>query len=431
MDGWLRRVTKAEPAELRASLYSFAYFFFLIAAYYVMRPLRDEMAIQIGTKKLNDLFIDVFVTMLVLVPLFGWLTRSFPRKKLLPWIYGFFALNLIGFFFAFEALTKQPDLLKLVARVFFVWVSVFNLFAVSVFWSFMADLFRSDQAKRLYGFIAAGGTAGALTGPTITSSLVAAVGPKGLVLISAGFLCFVIGCIGALRRLEATHGLKSEGDEDAVIKGSVWSGLLDLFRSPYLLGVAFFLMLYAGLSTLLYFQQVELLPAAISNSAERIRLLSLTDLAVNVLTLAIQLLAFGSLMQRLGIVVMLAALPVLSILGFAAMALVPGIVTLFAFGIVRRAGEYAVSKPARETLFNVLPPEQKYRAKNVIDTLVHRGGDTLSAQAFGALKGLGWTPLMFAGLATVLSATWALLALALGKEARRRESTNPHAARQS
>ncbi len=423
MKAWLLKVSKAEPDELKAALYSFAYFFCLIAAYYVMRPVRDEMAVQIGSQKLNELFVHVFLVMLVLVPLFGWLTRTFPRRQLLPWIYGFFALNLVGFWFAFQ----QTESLKLVARVFFVWVSVFNLFAVSVFWSFMADLFKSEQAKRLYGFIAAGGTAGALTGPSLTSTLVSYIGPKGLVLISASFLVLVIICIVSLRRLGLQPGSEHLSSEDHALDGSIWSGLLDLFRSPYLLGVAFFLLLYAGLSTLLYFQQVELLPLAIPDSKERIRILSLTDLAVNILTLAIQVLAFGSLMKRAGIVIMLAALPVLSIFGFTAMALLPSLATLFAFGIVRRAGEYAVSKPARETLFNVLPAEQKYRAKNVIDTLVHRGGDTLSAQGFGALKALGWTPLMFASLAASLSVLWSLLALFLGREARRKEQAQSQA----
>jgi ATP:ADP antiporter, AAA family len=417
MRAWLLKFSKAEPDELKAALYSFVYFFCLIAAYYVMRPVRDEMAVQIGSKKLNELFVDVFLVMLVLVPVFGWLTRTFARRQLLPWIYGFFALNLLGFWFAFQ----QTESLKLVARVFFVWVSVFNLFAVSVFWSFMADLFKSEQAKRLYGFIAAGGTAGALTGPGLTSTLVGFIGPKGLVLISAGFLLLVIFCIVSLRKLGLEPGGGHLRTEEQAMQGSIWSGAVDLVRSPYLLGVAFFLLLYAGLSTLLYFQQVELLPLAIPDSKERIRILSLTDLAVNILTLAIQVLAFGSLMKRAGIVVMLTALPVLSIFGFAAMAMLPSLATLFAFGIVRRAGEYAVSKPARETLFNVLPAEQKYRAKNVIDTLVHRGGDTLSAQGFGALKALGWTPLMFAGLAASLSVLWSLLAWLLGQAARRKE----------
>ncbi len=417
MNAWLLKVTKAEPAELKAALYSFAYFFCLIAAYYVMRPVRDEMAVQIGSKKLNELFVDVFVVMLFLVPLFGWLTRTFPRRQLLPWIYGFFALNLVGFWFAFQ----QTESLQLVARVFFVWVSVFNLFAVSVFWSFMADLFKSEQAKRLYGFIAAGGTAGALAGPSLTTTLVSILGPKGLVLISASFLALVILCILALRKLGFEPGASHQVSEEQAMQGSIWSGLVDLVRSPYLLGVALFLMLYASLSTLLYFQQIELLPQAFPDSKERIRILSLTDLAVNLLTLTIQVLAFGTLMKRAGIVVLLVALPVLSIFGFAAMAMLPSIVTLFAFGIVRRAGEYAVSKPARETLFNVLPPEQKYRAKNVIDTLVHRGGDTLSAQGFAALKSIGWTPLMFASLAASLSVVWSLLAFFLGREARRKE----------
>lgn len=418
----LLRLTRAEPGELRASLLAAGYFFCLIAGYYVMRPIRDEMGVQIGAGRLNEVFRDVFLTLLVMVPLFGWLTRVVPRRRLLPWLYGFFALNLLAFWWAFHLTGSQPSLTPVLARLFFVWVSVFNLFAVSVFWSFMADLFDLAQARRLYGFIAAGGTAGALAGPVITSSLVGLLGAKGLVLISASFLGAVILCILALRRLGG-RGTGAAADEDAALGGSIWSGLIDVLRSPYLLGVAAFLMLYAGLSTLLYFQQVELLPAAVSDPRERIRLLSLADLVVNLLTLLIQVLAFGALMQRLGIVLMLMALPVLSVFGFAAMAIWPGLLTLIAFGVLRRAGEYALSKPARETLFNVLPAQQKYRAKNVIDTLVHRGGDTLSAQAFGALKAQGWQALSFALLAFGLSLVWSALAWLLGRAARRRQTS--------
>jgi ATP:ADP antiporter, AAA family len=405
----LLRLSGARRDELRAALWSFLYFFSLLASYYVLRPIRDEMANQIGSKNLAELFTYVFVTMLLVVPVFGWLTARFPRKTLLPWIYGFFALNLVGFFAWMQAGGGAQA--ALTGRVFYVWVSVFNLFVVSVFWSFMADLFVTEQAKRLYGFIAAGGTVGALVGPTITSTLVEGMGPKNLMLVSAGFLVLAIVCIQGLRAWERTQDVDPaararNAQEEQPIGGSIWAGLRDVVTNPYLLGICAFLLAYSLLSTLLYFQQVEMLPAAITSPAERTKLLARVDLAVNVLVLLVQVLAFGTLMTKLGTRVMLVAMPVLSALGFVALAAVPTLATLIAFGVLRRAGEYAVSKPARETLFNVLPAEQKYKAKNVIDTLVHRGGDWLSTLMFSGLKSQGVTITQLSMMAVPIALGW-------------------------
>ena len=193
----LTRLTRAEPAELAASLWSFIYFFSLLAGYYVLRPIRDEMAIQVGQAKLHELFLGVFVTMLVVAPVFGWLTRTFPRRRLLPWLYAFFVANLGVFWLLFDA--GHGAQTEVVARAFFVWVSVFNLFAISVFWSFMADLFDTAQAKRLYGFIAAGGTVGALAGPALTAGFVTLVGVRSMLLVSAAFLAAAIVAILNLR----------------------------------------------------------------------------------------------------------------------------------------------------------------------------------------------------------------------------------------
>ena len=215
---------------------------------------------------------------------------------------------------------------------------------------------------------------------------------------------------------------------EAPIGGSIWAGLTDVVRSPYLLGICAFLFAYSLLSTFLYFQQAELVPAAIPDSAERTRLLALVDMAVNLLTLAIQVLAFGTLIRRLGTTFMLVAMPVVSIVGFAALALAPGLATLVAFGILRRAGEYAVSKPARETLFNVLPVEQKYKAKNVIDTLVHRFGDTSSSWIFAGLKGAGLSLVAMSWLAVPIAGAWLGVALWLGGRQRRREGPRRAAA---
>jgi AAA family ATP:ADP antiporter len=382
------------------------------------------MAIQVGQAKLHELFLGVFVTMLVVAPVFGWLTRTFPRRRLLPWLYAFFVANLGGFWLLFDA--GHGAQAEAVARAFFVWVSVFNLFAISVFWSFMADLFDTAQAKRLYGFIAAGGTVGALAGPALTAGFVTLVGVRSMLLVSAGFLAAAIVAILNLRawaaradaaRQHADPAASAGRQAEQPIGGSIWAGITDIVRSPYLLAICFFLFAYSLLSTLLYFQQTELVPAAISGSAERTRLLALVDMAVNLLTLAVQVFAFGALIRRLGTTFMLCAMPVVAIVGFAALALSPVLATLVVFGVVRRAGEYAVSKPARETLFNALPAEQKYKAKNVIDTLVHRTGDTASSWIFAGLKSIGLSLTTMSWLAVPVSAAWLGAALWLGRAA--------------
>jgi len=419
MRALLQRASRARGDELEASLWAFVYFFALLAGYYVLRPIRDEMAIQVGQARLQELFTAVFVTMLVVAPIFGALTARFPRKRLLPWLYGFFILNLAGFWAIFAAGGNQS---RLVATAFFVWVSVFNLFAVSVFWSLMADIFDTLQAKRLYGFIAAGGTAGALAGPSLTAAFVTLVGARGMLIVSAGFLVLCIVAIVRLRAWADRTGALGSARDEVPIGGSMWAGITDVVRSPYLLGICLFLFGYTLLSTLLYFQQTELFPAAISDSAERTRLLAFLDVAVNVLALLLQLFAFGAMIERLGTTFTLAALPALAIAGFAVLALAPVLSTLIVFGVLRRAGEYAISKPARETLFNVLPPEQKYKAKNVIDTLVHRTGDTASSWIFAGLKGAGMTLTGMSWIAVPIAAMWMGVAVFLGRaaDARRR-----------
>ena len=310
----LLRLTRAAPHELAASLWSFVYFFALLAGYYVLRPIRDEMAIQAGQDELQALFTAVFVAMLVLVPVFGGLMARFPRRRLLPWIYAFFVANLLAFHGLFVTGGVQSPW---VARAFFVWVSVFNLFAVSVFWSLMADLFDTAQAKRLYGFIAAGGTIGALTGPSLTALFVTLVGVRSMLLVSAAFLALAVVAIIALRRWAERTGAAGRTNGEPAIGGTMWGGMRDIVRSPYLIGICLFLFGYSLLSTFLYFQQAELVPAALKDSAERTRLLALTDLAVNVLTLAVQLFAFGTLIRRLGTGFMLCAMPAVACAGFA------------------------------------------------------------------------------------------------------------------
>jgi AAA family ATP:ADP antiporter len=410
------------PHERAAARWAFLYFFALLASYYVLRPIRDEMAVTLGgSGSLHVGFAWVFAIMLGMVPLFGLLTARFPRLRLLPYLYGFFGLNLLVFYGLFGSVAHET---RWLARAFFVWVSVFNLFAVSIFWSLMADLFSREQAERLYGFIAAGGTCGALAGPALTASLVGSLGPRRLLLVSAGLLALAIFALLRLRTVSgAAHppvsGPAPTAPAERAMSGSLWSGLWDVLRSPYLLGICLFLLCYSTLSTFLYFQQAELVPQRVSGQSSRILLFAQADFAVNLLTLVLQVFAFKRAMARLGTGLTLALLPLLSILGFSWLASSPGMVALLGFGILRRAGEFALSKPARETLFNALPVEQKYRAKNVIDTLVHRAGDASSAWLFDSLRGLGMSLGTLAWCATGVSCVWLASAVGLGRAVRR------------
>jgi len=412
----LSRIVHVRRDEIGALLWSFVYFFCLLAAYYVIRPVRDEMGVQIGAARLQWLFSGVFAVMIALVPVFGWLAARLPVKRLLPVVYGFFALDLVGFHLALELGVG----LRTLAPAFFVWVSVFNLFVVSVFWSFMADLFTTEAARRLFGFIAAGGSLGAVVGPSLTALLAPALGIPNLLLVSAALLAGAVGCIAALLRIAARRPgggdrfLRAAGEQSAD-RPSLWVGVLRTARSPYLLGICIFLVCYTLLSTILYFMQTKLVPELVPTPERRTQLFAAVDLAVNALTLALQLLATGRLLSKFGVTILLAALPVVSILGFLALAIATVLPVLVVLGVLRRAGEFAISKPARETLFTVVPKEEKYQAKNVIDTVIYRGGDAASGWIAAGLLGVGLSLSSIALVGAPVACLWLATALFLGR----------------
>lgn len=390
MRSFLTRALRAEPHELPALAWAFAYFFLLLSSYYVLRPVRDALAVELGSQALQRLFTATLAAMLVLVPVFGWLASRLPRSRLLPAVYAFFALNLLVF------------TLELDARVFFVWLSVFNLFVVSVFWSFMSDIFDTRQAARLYGTIAAGGSCGAIAGP-----LLAALIPQSRVLlaVSALLLAATVVCIRALVRWGRAHPRAAESAPEAPLGGSILAGARAALTSPFLLAICGYLLCYTALSTALYFQQVDIVREAIPDPRERTRLFASVDLLVNGLTLAIQVLAFSRLAALLGPAGMLAAVPLLSVAGFAWLGATPTLAALIAFGVIRRVGEFAISKPAREALFTIVPREERYKAKNFIDTVVYRGGDALAGWLFAGVSAFG---------AAAVAAVWTALAVLLG-----------------
>jgi len=382
---WLR----TEPHELPALGWAFAYFLLLLCSYYILRPVRDAAAVEVGTQALQRLFTVTFVAMLALVPVFGWLCARLPRARLLPVVNGFFALNLVAF-------ALFPE-----AKVFFVWLSVFNLFAVSVFWSLMSDLFDSAQAARLYGSIAAGGSCGAIAGPLLAVGF-SGLGSSSLLLVAATLLAATIVCIVMLARWSRLHPRRGEAPQEAPIGGSVLAGVRAALGSPFLLAICGYLLCYTALSTALYFQQVEIVREAVPDTAARTQLFATLDLVVNASTLVMQLLAFSRLTALLGPGWILALMPLVSVAGFVWLGAVPTLAVLIAFGVTRRVGEFAISKPARETLFTIVPREERYKAKNFIDTVIYRGGDALSGWIFAGLSvffaagvALAWTSLAF------------------------------------
>ncbi len=418
---WLFRLVRVEAHEIRALLWSFSYFFALLCAYYIIRPLRDEMGIAGGVEQLQWLFTGTFLAMLAAVPLFGWVTSRYSRKQFLPLVYCFFIANLLLFFLLFRSGLTHVW----VARAFFIWSSVFNLFIVSVFWSFMADLFSDEQAKRLFGFVAAGGTAGALTGPVLTATLAIPLGPTNLLLISAAGLAWAVLCIN---RLSAWSGSLKSADKivpdpgrvanenESGLAGGPLAGLRMILTSPYLLGICLLILLFTTFSTFLYFQQAQIIRDSFTDPAQRTTVFAAIDFATNALTIIIQVFLTGRIVKSFGMPWTLALIPLLLAGGFLLLALAPLLTVLICVQVLRRAGNYAIMKPAREMLFVVLDQAQKYKAKNVIDTVVYRSGDVVSAWAYTGLQALGMGLAGIALLAVPLAGGWAWLCYRLGKQ---------------
>jgi ATP:ADP antiporter, AAA family len=412
----LNRVVAVRPGEFRAALWSFGYFFCLLAAYYVLRPLRDEMGIAGGIKNLPWLFTATFVVMLAAVPIFGALVARLPRRRFIPLVYHFFVLNIAIFWALLAADVSRVE----VARVFFVWISVFNLFAVSVFWSFMADIFAAEQGKRLFGFIAAGGSAGALLGPALTVWLAGPLGPVNLLIVAVILLEAAVLCA---YRLESAAPRKSDdapAQAKAPIGGNSLAGFVLLLRSPYLAGVALWVLLLSLCGTVLYFQQANIVAAASDDPAVRTRIFASIDLAAGILTLLIQTVATGRLMTRFGAGAAAAFLPLVFAIGFAALAVSPLLLLVIGFQALQRTANFGISNPAREVLFTVVDREEKYKAKYLIDGVVFRGGDALFAWLFNLLRSAGAELVAISAATVPVALGWLALALTLGKAQERR-----------
>ncbi|HJT20647.1 MAG TPA: MFS transporter [Nitrospira sp.] len=408
----MQDLTGADPVEFVPVAWSFLYFFCLLCGYYILRPVRDEMAIEGGVQHLPWMMTATFLTLLIVTPLFGYLSARSLRRRLLLSVYGFFAANLIAFFLVMESHVAP----QWVARIFFVWLSVFNLFVVSVFWSFMADLFTPDQGARLFAVIAAGGSTGAMVGPLLTGALTFLVPIPSLMLISAGFLG---GCALCIRRLDGwsrQHQPQPGLPREEPIGGSIWAGIRLTLASPYLLGICLYLFFLTTTATFLYLEQAKLVSEQIGSAASRTRFFATVDLAVNVIAFLTQFFITGQMVARFGLGSALIALPFASAVGFVVVGSFPLLVCFALFTIVRRVGEYAVAKPAREVLFTVLNREEKYKAKNFIDTAVSRGGDAATGWIVNGVKSLGATAGQIAWVLALLACIWAWLGWSLAKQ---------------
>jgi len=416
----IRSVLGARAGEERAVALAFTYFFLLLCSYYLLRPVRDAMAATAGLGRLPLLFTATFLVMLAITPLFGALVSRLSKRRLLPVVYGFFALNLFGFFVAF----RLDPASGATAASFFVWLSVFNMFVVSVFWSFMADVFRGEEAKRLFGPIAAGGSAGAIAGPLLTQWVAEGVGTAGLVFISMSLLLGTIPCIRALahwsvERHGEAPGTAAESAEP--IGGGVLAGVTLLARSPYLLGIAAFLALGSLVGTFMYIELQKLASALYTEAGPRTAFFARLDLAVNLAALVLQGVVTTRLIRWAGLAGALVTMPLVALASFGWLVLAPFLLPLAVTQVVRRAGEFGVAKPSREVLYTAVDPETKYKAKNFIDTVVQRGSDMGASWLHGLMQAKG---VLLAGFGIISAGVMIVLVgigWALGRSFARRE----------
>lgn len=411
---WIGRAVDARAGELPAVFAGFALFFCLFAGYFMLRPIRETMGITAGVDKLQWLFTATFVCMLLAVPLFGALSARVARRRLVGWVYVFFIANLLAFAGGFAADAGSVAL----ARVFYVWVSVFNLFVVSLAWSVMADVFRPEQARRLFAPMAAGASAGGLAGPLLGAALVAPLGLDGLALLSAGLLGASLIGVDRLYRWRAAHGAGSGQRQDETaqpMRGSLLEGLALIIRSPYLLGICLFVVLLAASSTFLYFEQARLVAQTFPDRVRQTQVFALIDSIVQGLTIAAQVFVTGRVARNYGVTPLLVAVPLAIAAGLGLLALAPAFGVLAAVMVVRRVGEYALVRPGREMLFTRVDAQTKYKAKNVIDTAVYRGADALSGWVKVGIDAIGAGAWLVALAGAAVALLWALVGRWLGR----------------
>jgi len=406
-----RVVDFEDESELRGMLQAAAYGFLIMSSYYILRAVRDEISAA-DRGNLEILWTVVFFVMIIAVQAYSWVASRYSRCVFVPLANRFFIACLIGFW---ASLVFMPESARpWIDRVFYVWTSVFALFVVTVFWGLVADCFTNDQAKRLFGFIAIGSSVGAVVGSALTAYLAVRVPVFALLLIACAPLEFASWFAGNLHKNFGTGSVK-EGEADRPLDGDAWSGMKAVFSSPYLMGIAGFILLMTFASTILYFAQSDLVYATMTDRGERTAFLAKIDLVVNSLTILFEVYLTARIIKWLGVGVTLALVPVAVALGFVALGVYPTLWTLVVVQVAYRAGRYGLAKPAREVLFTVVSREEKYKSKAFIDAAVYRGGDLTSGWIYAGLAGLGLTIGSIALVAAPVAAVWAVVALRIGQ----------------
>ena len=396
-------------------LTSFAIFFFLLSSYFVLRPIRDAVAAASGITKLPWLFVGTLTATLLCNPLFSWLVVRFPVRRVIPIAFHFFVASFLTFYVVlrFVSAGEGSTVDIWMQRAFFVWTTVFALFNTSLFWCLMADAWRSDQAKRLFGFIGVGGTIGSIIGSASTATFAPRIGAVNMLLVSSVLIELGIFVVVRFPLAAKSEELRAKSDE--VIGGSLWAGFTEIVKSPYLLGICAFQLFYVFGSTVLYFAQSDLVGKLYGNLTARTTILADLETAAQVLTVITQVFFTGRVIRWVGLGLALAILPAMSVLGFAALGTMAVFQMVAVFTVLRRATNFAIMNPAMEVLFTVVKREDKYKAKNVIETFVYRAGDQLAAWGYAGLALLGFSLAGISWVAAPISAAWLALGLWLGK----------------
>lgn len=408
---FLSSLAPIEPNETRAVVAAFFLFFFMWAGYFAVRPVRETIGTLIGREQLANLWIVTWVVSLLIIPLYGIVVARFRRSVFLPWTYGLVAVVLAGIGVALQG--DQVNML--IGKFFYVFISVVNLFLISMFWSFLLELFEKEQTKRLFGVIAAGGSAGALAGPLVSDLSVSAIGNSGVLFLGAAMFVAAIFCQRLLLGIWTERASAANAAEDRPIGGNLFGGVTLILRSPYILAIAAYVVMISTVNTLLYFEQLRLVEITFADTTERTRVFARLDWIVQGLTVLSQIFLTGRIAKRFGVIALVTFVPIIMVGGFLALA-VSGTFAVLAFVFVlRRACEYAFVRPGREMLWSPLDKETKYKAKNTVDVPIYRGADALSAQVNNFVASAGFGASSVALLGAGVAAVWAVIGWWLGK----------------
>lgn len=427
MRNTLQTFTNIRRNELLSTIVAGVFFFCVLTALMVVRPAREALGMQRGIEAIRWLFFATVAATFAVNPLFGLLVSRFRRMAFISVTYLFFTGGLLVFYLLLVLAPSHVS--QTSGQVFYVWFSVLNLFAVMLFWALMTDYFSVEQSERLFGPIALGGTLGAIVGPWLASMLAKPMGTPFLLVVAAGFLVLAVCAAWLLTRLKKTvaddtqknptNPQSAQNNTDAVIGGSAWQGVLTVIRSPYLLAISAYVLIAAIMATYIYFTRLQMVAALGVDTDTRTATFAQIDLISQIATLTLQAFITSHLIKRFGVPFTLALLPICVGLGLIGLAVFASLAALIALDTTFRAVQRGVMRPARETLFTVMPRSDKYKSKAFIDTFVYRGGDVIGAQTEGLLSRLGMGLVGLASVAVPLAMIWMALGIWLGIKQRR------------